>query len=302
MARAVARRASLVLAVALGACGAGDSGPPPPAALPPGVTFTYPRDGQLDVPVATRMIFQLTDEVHESALAAGCSVAGNAVQGQLCVVGSSGPVSLSTAVLGPRRNILSVQAAGLLPGETYRVYLRPGLLPDADNLPAEAPLVTFRTRQADTAPGAPRLLAINDEDPAAFAVGGPALRLPVLDRASLRLMFSEALDERTVVPGSSVALRLAGANTAVAATVLSVGQHLVVDPQDDLRGDVRYELVLTGVADRAGNVLPTTTLSFTPVVTTAYEQVVALDQPGSPSGPSAAGEVETMRGGASLVA
>ncbi|MBK7540103.1 MAG: Ig-like domain-containing protein [Myxococcales bacterium] len=275
---------ALALWAALAACGP-DAKTPAPTAQPPGVTFTYPRDGQLDVPTASRLIFQLTGEVNEAALREGCTATGSTVQGSFCVVGPSGPVEVTPTVLGPRGNIIVASAAGLLPGERYQVYLRPTLLADAANLPAEAPLVSFRTRQAQTAAGAPRLLAVGGEDPAAFTAGGPAPRHPVLDRASLRLVFSEALDERTALAAGAVTLRRAGTTAALPATVLAVGQHLVVDPDADLDAGARHELVLTGLTDRGGTALPATTLSFSPVSGPSYEQVVALDLPDAGASP-----------------
>lgn len=272
---------SLACVLALGACGSDDDlATPPPV---PGVTFVYPRDGQVDVPVGARLIVQLTGEISEAALAAPCSTTGPEVQGSVCVVGPGGVAAHAATIVGPRRNILLLSPELLAPGETYRLYVRPPLLDGAANLPASAPLVTFRTRQAERAAGAPALLTVNGE-PAASFTGGEAPRRPILDRSTLRLVFSEALDERTVT-ASSVVLRRVGTPTAVAATVLAKAQHLVIDPTTDLLAQERYELVLTGLTDRGGAALPATTLAFTPGGGATYEQVVELDQPGSPSGP-----------------
>ncbi len=271
--------------LALGACGS-DAPIPAVTPTPPGVTFVYPRDGQVDVPVGARLIVQLTDEINDAALAAPCSASGADVQGSLCVVGPSGVADITATIVGPRRNILLLSPTGLGAGETYRLYVRPPVLDGAANLPATEPLVTFRTRQAERAIGAPTLLTVNGEPTAAFT-GGANPRHPVLDRSTLRLVFSEALDERTVT-ASSVALRRAGNPTLIAATVLTQGQHLIIDPTADLTAQERYELVLAGLTDRNGVPFPITTLAFTPVGGATYEQVVELDQPGSPSGPGEA--------------
>lgn len=290
-ARVVAALRALTLLGALGstlatvgACSSAGEEPVPAQRLPPSVTFAYPRDGQLDVPVGTRLVFQLSEAVDDAALAAPCTGS----EGALCVVGPAGPVSLSITVTGERKNLLQVQAA-LAPGETYRVYARPNLISAPSALSATDPLLTFRTRQPAIAAGAPQLVAVNADDPRAFLPGGPTPRFPILDRSTLRLLFSEPLDERSVVPGQSVTLRVAGAATTVPATVLALGQHLVIDPDADLTPDGRYELVLTGLTDRSGAALPAATLTFVAAAATAtYEQVVELDQPGSESGPGVA--------------
>lgn len=282
--RLAALASGLLGVLALGACGSDDAPVTPPPT--PGVTFVYPRDGQVDVPIGARLIVQLTGEISEAALAVPCSTTGAEVQGSVCVVGPGGLAAHATTIVGPRRNILLLSPGTLAPGETYRLYVRPPVLDGAANLPAEAPLVTFRTRQAERAPGAPVLLTVNGE-PAASFTGGAAPRQPVLDRSTLRLVFSEALEDRTIT-AASVVLRRAGTSTAVAATVLSQAQHLVIDPTADLIAGERYELVLAGLTDRSGAALPATTLSFTPGGGATYEQVVELDQPGSPSGPGEA--------------
>src|SRR5882757_3772355 len=83
---------------AIAACGSA-AGPPVP---PPGVVYTFPADGQLDVPLGARIVVTCSDPVTASAIGA-CS--GTAVQpvGALCVVGPDGPVATNAMVVGDGR-------------------------------------------------------------------------------------------------------------------------------------------------------------------------------------------------------
>lgn len=289
---------SLWLVPALLIAGCSDSPSKGPASkLPPGVTFSYPIDGQVDVPVGARLIFQLTDAVDAAALAAPCQLQGPVPSGALCVVGAEGIIPITTEVLGEDGTIVAVSSSALRPGESYQIFLRPSLVPGSANLPADAPLVTFRTRRLESAAGAPQLLSVSGEDPAVFAAGGPAPRHPLLDHTTLRLVFSEPLDERSLRLGAAanvVLRRTDGPATDVAANVLLQGPHLVVDPDERLITGATYQLSLTGLLDRGGTALPTTVLTFSPRSSLTYPQTVEIDRPGSASGPGA--ELSAMSG------
>lgn len=276
------------LAAAAGSCSS-DSVSTQSAVLSPGVTFAFPRDGQDDVPTQTRMIFQFTDAVNADVLAAPCTLAGTVVQGGFCVLGPDGLVATATSVLGPDGTIVVATSSELRAGQSYQVFVRPSVLrAGGSNLPDETALLRFRTRQAAATIAAPELLSVGGEDPRAFSVGGPAPRLPVLDRSSLRLLFSEALAESSVVAGQSVTLRRTGSATNLGGTVLAQGPHLLFDPDRDLEPGTRYELTLTGLTDRSGTAIPTTTLVFVPATSVMYEQTVEVDQPGSATGAGSA--------------
>src|SRR5215471_9613777 len=111
------------------------SGPPAPA-----VVYTFPADGQIDVPLGARIVVTFSDPINASAIAA-CS--GTAMQpvGALCLVGPDGPVAANATVTGDGR-IVQLTAA-LAEGTTYAVYARPELGPAAGNLKATDPLFHF---------------------------------------------------------------------------------------------------------------------------------------------------------------
>lgn len=281
------------LALALLAGCSSDSSGKPSSKLPPGVTFSYPLDGQVDVPVQARLIFQFSEAVDAAVVTAPCTLAGGVPQGGVCVVGAAGLVPVTAEVLGDKGNIVAVTSTEMVPGESYQLFVLPGVLSGSANLFADKPLVTFRTRRADSGVGAPQLLSVSGEDPRAFApAGAPGampLRHPILDSTTLRLVFSEALDERSLLPGVSVKLRRTdGAAADVPATVMLQSQHLVVDPDAKLEAGGTYELALTGLTDRGGGALPATVLTFTPQTAASYEQTVEIDEAGTATGPGGA--------------
>src|SRR6185503_5735877 len=83
----------LIVAVgALGAC----SSPSSVTSAKPGVVFTYPVDGQVDVPTGANVLVTLSDPVDASALA--CTANGSTPTGGFCLVGPNGPVSAMPTV------------------------------------------------------------------------------------------------------------------------------------------------------------------------------------------------------------
>lgn len=284
----ILRSLYLIPALAAASCSSDSSGDKRGEAGP-GLTFSYPLDGQVDVPTQARLIFQFAAPVEAAALDEPCALEGDAaVQGGLCLVGAEGVVPISTEILGEAGAIVAVSSTELLPGADYRVFVRPGLQPAASNLLADQPMLGFRTRRSDSATGAATLISVGGEDPAAFTAGGPPLRRPILDHTTLRLLFSEALDEKSLQLGASanVTLRRTDGTAAdVAATVLLQGPHLVVDPDERLADGGSYELAISGLTDRGGNPVTATTLTFSPRATETYPQVVEVDHPGTSAGP-----------------
>src|SRR5678809_161205 len=108
----------LWFAVMIGAIAACSSaaGPPGPA---PGVVYTFPADGQIDVPLGTRIVVTFSDPVNAGAIATCTGTAAQPV-GALCLVGPDGPVAVNAAVAGDGR-IVQLTAA-LAQGTTYAVY------------------------------------------------------------------------------------------------------------------------------------------------------------------------------------
>ncbi len=237
-------RRKLWFGVVVGAIAACSSAAGPP--LPPsGVIYTFPADGQLDVPLGTHIVVTFSDPVIASAIAA-CS--GTAAQpiGALCLVGPDGPVAANAAVIGDGR-IVQLTAA-LAEGTTYSVYASRELAPPAGNLPASGALFRFTTRSTRPSSAATTLLAVNGGSP-----DQPEAFRPMYESSTIRLVFSQPLDPRSVAlaPGQIELVDPAGA--AVPARLLSDDIHVSIDPLDDLVAGQSYQLKIgSGLIDLAG--------------------------------------------------
>ena len=257
--------------VALVACG---SSVPPLVTAEPGVIFTYPADQQLDVPIGARIVVTFSEPVEAGALGA-CT----ATTGAFCVVGPTGPIDATAQVTGDGR---SVELSGPLePATTYEVVVRSELAPRAANLPA-GPLFRFTTRGQRPRAAAPTLVAINGAP-----VATPEAYRPVLDSSTIRLVFSEPIDPRTVSlePGSLALLDLTTGDQ-VPALVVAQGIHAAIDPLADLEPDKQYEVRAgASIRDLGGRALAPATATLVPLDSGAARpvlQVARTRQPGDP--------------------
>lgn len=282
--------------LALAGCSDTSESPYSPPALSDGVIFTYPIAGQTDVPLGTRFYVTFSRAASQSAVQTACSVDGGGnVSGYFCLVDADdNVVSIDTQVNG---NVVQFESTHLRQGTRYRLFVRSAVIGGGDtNLPASDPLLTFTTSQVDPVSGAvPRVTAINGEDPAVYGVGGtpPAARYPFMDFSTLRVEFSEPLDEKTVQVGSSFQfVRLEGATEIpVSGALIARKQHVVFDPDEDLMPGATYRLRLTSaIRDLNGEALANATFEMAPVASNAcdcvitqhFNTTVAFGEPGFP--------------------
>jgi hypothetical protein len=231
------------VAVGLAAC---SSAAQPLATAEPGVIYSYPANEQRDVPVGARIVVAFSDPVTPGALGA-CAGTGDAVTGAFCVVGPDGSLDATPEVVGDGRTV-SLEAAALAPGVTYAVYVRGALAPTARNLPASGPLFRFTTRSTQARAAAPTVIAINGGDPAQ-----PDGFRPMFDSSTIRLVFSEPLDPRTVALEAGAIELVDAAGKLVPATILASGIHVVIDPIADLSSGQAYQVRVGGrLADLGG--------------------------------------------------
>lgn len=264
------RRTAPVIALAfVGAgCVVGASGPPP-LSDDPGVIFSYPANGQVDVPVGARIVVSFTDPVDPAALAVPCTVDGaGRVAGGLCVRGPGGLVAATASITGPRDNVVHLEVAGWEPSTVYEVFASPALLwGAASNLVEGEPVLAFSTAQPTALAGQPpAVYAVNGDDPVAFG-GGGAPRFPFLDFSTIRLTMTEPLDATSVTYGASVRL-VDDAGALVDAALLVSGAHVTVDPVDDLTPGRTYTLELGAAGaelrDAGGEAAAPASLRFEP--------------------------------------
>src|SRR5262245_5096489 len=210
---------------------------PPLATADPGVVFTYPSDAQLDVPTGTRIVVEFSDPIDQSKLAS-CAGQGSSPTGAFCVVGPGGALDVTPTVTPSGNGVTAT--VPLDPGTTYQVFVSSALSPPAKNVPASGPLFSFTTRSDRPRAAAPELVAINGAPPAM-----PEAFRPMFESSTIRLVFSEPLDPRSVQlqPGL-FQLVDKSADRQVPATILTDGIHVSIDPVDDLAAGTQYEVQL----------------------------------------------------------
>ena len=258
------------IAVAIVVLSGCSDGIPALATAEPGVVFTYPADTQVDVPLGARVVVTFSDPVDTRAIAP-CAAAGNEVTGAFCLAGPDGPVDATVEVAGDGKTV-QLANVGFAPGTTYRVFARSALAPTAKNLPATGPLFSFTTRTEQARVAAPRLVAINGAAPAT-----PEAFRPMFESSTIRLVFSEPLDPRSVslAPGAIELVDSSGA--AVPATLFAHGIHAAIDPIADLAAGTAYQLKLGGkLVDLGGQAIAPTTITLMPRSTGAAHPIPEL--------------------------
>ena len=214
----------------------------------PGVVFTYPIDGQVDVPLGSRIVITFSDPV-----------ADGAATGAVSLVGADGPITADVTVSENGKTV-SVTSAAMQAGTTYGVQVQNSLAPNATNIPGSGPLFSFTTRTARPRAAAPALVAVNGGDPAMIT----SFR-PMFESTTIQLVFSEPLDPRTVTIGAGAIELLDAGGQAVPATLISNGIHASIDPKDDLTADAMYTLRLgNALRDLGGQALEPTTVTIVP--------------------------------------
>ncbi|MBK7862652.1 MAG: Ig-like domain-containing protein [Archangiaceae bacterium] len=227
----------------------------PPVAAGPGLTFTWPRDGQRDVPVRASVVLHFSDPI-AAMPAYDCSA--------VCVEGPAGAVPGTLSVVGGD-TLVFAPAAPFDEATLYRVRVSAGaVMPQATNLGAD-PLLRFTTRVYRPIPGAAAtVLALQD----APLDGGA---LPFLDASPVRLIFSEPIDPATV---TSSTVTLEGPSGAVPAHLSAGGVHVVVDPTQDLTPGTTFTLAVHGVRDLGGEAVPDLSAQLVPQRSAPDEGVV----------------------------
>jgi hypothetical protein len=217
----------------------------------PGVVFTYPIDGQVDVPLGSRIAITFSHPV-------AADRAGSAVS----LVGPAGPVMASVTVSESGKTVL-VTSDALEAGTTYGVQVQNSLAPAAGNIPGTGPLFSFTTRSTRPRAAVPTLVAVNGGDP----LDVTSFR-PMFESTTIRLVFSEPLDPRSVEQGAGGIELLDASGAAVPALLVHHGIHASIDPKDDLTAGAMYTLRLGNqLVDLGGQPLTPTTVTIVPAST-----------------------------------
>lgn len=227
---------------------------------PVSVVFTYPVDGQRDVPLGTRLVVSYSGPVAEQ------------VASTYSIVGPNGSIAIDVHVVGQGRT-LSITSSAFEPGTTYEVR--------AGGEGGE-PLLRFTTRSDRPLPGAPTLIAFNGSEP-----DSPGAFRPVYETSTLQLVFSEPLDPRSVALGEGAIELLDSTGAAVPVTLLFDGIHAALDPSEPLVAGATYELRLGDqLRDLGGEALVPSVIPFVPVDSVgrgALRQTFRTRQEGDPN-------------------
>ncbi|RLU01321.1 Ig-like domain-containing protein [Ketobacter sp.] len=292
---------ALLMLAGCGGGGGGDAYEPP--ALSHGVIFTYPLDGQTDVPLGTRFYATFSRNASAAAVAAACSVDGSGnVSGHFCLIGpGNSVVPIAPSVSGA---VVQFETDQLQQGTRYELYVSSAVIGGgASNLSISSPLVTFLTSRTDPVPSvAPTVTAINGEDPDVYSTilpSPPEPRYPMMDFSTIRVEFSEPLDEKTVrIDATDVAnspfafVSVDGATeTLVPGSLVVRKQHISFDPESDLTPGTTYRLRLNaGITDLNGETVNPVTFEMVPedsnscgcVITQRFNTTAAFGEAGFP--------------------
>src|SRR5262245_55902952 len=110
-------RPAAPLVLTLIACSAPPEVKPPPPPAGPGVTFSWPRDGQHDVPIHAPVVVHFSDAL-ATPVTLDC--------GTFCLEGPRGPVAGMLTTAGTDTLVFTA-ADALDEGATYRVHAKPAL-------------------------------------------------------------------------------------------------------------------------------------------------------------------------------
>ncbi|WP_353254064.1 Ig-like domain-containing protein, partial [Salinisphaera sp. PC39] len=239
--------AGLGLATVLAACNGGGSGGdddgdrnPPSAALPQGLVFSYPYDGQTDVPVGSQIVLRFSNN------------GADEVAGSLSLETAEGGEISTTTEVTDEGSLVALDTDDLNAGTEYVI------------LDGGVELARFTTAPDPVQPAA-------DGFQVTRASGRDGL--PFMKWSTLRIEFSEAVDPSTVVQGETFNVTDENGGQ-VAGSLYVQGRYLSFDPTADLNSGDSYSVELTGdVRSVFGNSLQDTDLSDYDVVASSVGNI-----------------------------
>lgn len=236
----------LVLAGTLAACSGtsgngGDANEPPdePPTSPQSLKFTYPYNGQQDVPLGTQIVATFASAVTSNTDAFALVSASGQTQ----------PISVTQD--SNQQNIYRIQPVAqpssgnpvkLAPETTYKVQLN------------GKTKFRFTTRPTPTRPaGAQGFKVVARTPGTSNPVTG--VTLPFTEFNTIRLVLSAPVDESTVQKGVTFLFK-DGSGQTVKGNLTALGHYISFDPKKDLTADKTYTLTLTtGVESAFGAAL-----------------------------------------------
>ncbi|GGC70264.1 Ig-like domain-containing protein [Marinobacter halophilus] len=221
--------------------------------------FSYPMAGQAAVATTTPIFLRFTQGIATSEDELASSLQLESEHGDI--------VALTDAKMTAENRGVAVRPAqALLPGTRYTLVntdLRVG--GDLVTLPNGG--IEFTTAPATTGPLLDRAEGTGFDLARVIPAGND--RYPATDMSSLRIQFTEPVDEQTLRYGDTIAL-LDGQDEAVAAQLYISGHRVTVDPDSDLDPNQTYTLHLSDdirsmLAQASLNLSDDTPLTFQPL-------------------------------------
>lgn len=219
------------VSVLLASCGGSDQTATAPKSWSANntLTFAYPYDGQAQIAPSAPVVLHFADKLSETSAAA--------LKNHFDIQGDGNP-DFTVSIVDEGRGVVLQPTGKLTENASYSVVWEN--LASADGNIKPVP-ITFKTRPANKGP---RSLVSSG----AFAV---ARSLPVqgnfpfMDFSSLRLQFTQPIDQKTLSYGIGNSVSLEDADGAlVPVRLLASGRLLTIDPIDDLVPGKKYTLKL----------------------------------------------------------
>src|SRR5690554_3723597 len=195
-----------------------------------GLVYSYPYLEQQEVPTHAPIVLRFSEALINSDTELGDSVTLRDENGQTV------PVAASLADEG--RSLVLTPPSALTPNTRYTLEAEELVTASgAIRLPSE---FTFTTRAATEGPASQVALA-DDFNVARMIPDGTTL--PIMDFSTLRLQFSQPLDQTSLIYGETLWLETAQGDI-IPASVIAQGHYLSIDPVEDLKAGNQYKLVL----------------------------------------------------------
>lgn len=225
------------------------------------LSFSYPLAGQAAVPTSAPIFLRFTQEITTPEEELASSLQLKSEHGDI--------VALTDATLTAENRGIAIQPAqALLPGTRYTLTntdLKAGSADGLVMLPGGG--IEFTTAPATTGPLLGRTEATSFDVARVIPAGDS--KYPVTDMSSLRIQFTEPVDEQSLRYGDTIAL-LDSQDEPVDAQLYVSGHRVTIDPESDLDPAQTYSLYLSEeirstLADAPLNLSDDFSLSFQPL-------------------------------------
>lgn len=203
--------------------------------------YSFPDEGQIEVPVSSPIVLRFSSPVVETA-----------PEITLTEVGGDPVTGLDMEWVDNNRGMIITPGSNLKPMTDYIVDV-PAI--ELDKGTAQARSIAFSTRALFEGPKSQ--LGTDTFEIIRMIPDGEQYQ--IMDFSSFRLQFSQPLDRSTARYGNSAesTVQLMGPNGLVDAHLLVSGRYMTIDPKSELTPGADYSLnITTGLASIYGDTLP----------------------------------------------